>query len=732
MLDVSDPTQDYVASVSERSLALEDAPPQALREPTAGAEAADVVAREQAEAEAVAPTRAIQPVAPLAPANWYWLKRAVSGQYRATGNFHTLELRVDVDGSRPMGRVSGDFFSVSGATSSYFGSFVVNSPSVSVTSSQVTIEGLGQYTWSAGAPRIKVTIPRTSIFVPPAAATLQFFTQSGSPGASYTCPHASGFFRTLQYEQDSVAGAVPFLSYNTSSLPQPAGSPVRTLTVQTAFAEAGIDMQSTGGTNVVNTSAAGGDAKWSDSELHAAMVANFGQWANIPQWKVYLLVATTHVGGYRGIMFDYSGAFQRQGCAVFYDAIKGTDPTNQRAQLRTYIHELGHCFNLLHSWQKNLANPPAPLGPNAGFGDLSWMNYDWRYVPGGVAGYWANFPFQFTDNEIIHLRHGFYRNVVFGGNGFGTGAAEIDPELFADRVVDNSGLALELRAKPSFALGEPVVVEIKLATTDLRGKRVHNYLHPNETMVQIAIRGPGGRTVLYRPLIAHCVDEDAMAMLTADNPALYDSAYIGYGQDGFYFDQPGSYRLRAIYSAPDGSQVVSNILTLRVSSPHAAADEEVAELFLGDEQGQLFALLGSDSEQLRAGNAAFDEVLDRHAKHPLAIYARLVKGINAERDFKKLRTDKTLKVRKAEAGESVAMLSAVAEESTGEKGVDNITLNMVMRRLAHAEMKVGDVQKAKKTLDKMVDVFKKKGVNQRVLHRIEMQAAAEKAELPKA
>jgi hypothetical protein len=238
--------------------------------------------------------------------------------------------------------------------------------------------------------------------------------------------------------------------------------------------------------------------------------------------------------------------------------------------------------------------------------------------------------------------------------------------------------------------------------------------------------------VLYRPLIAHCVDEDAMAMLTADNPALYDSAYIGYGQDGFYFDQPGSYRLRAIYSAPDGSQVVSNVLTLRVRSPHAAPDEEMAELFLGDEQGQLFALLGSDSEQLRAGNAAFDEVLDRHAKHPLAIYARLVKGINAERDFKKLRADKSLRVRKAEAAESVAMLSAVADDSTGEKGVDNITLNMVMRRLAHAEMKAGDVQKAKKTLDKMVDVFKKKGVNQRVLHRIEMQAAAEKAELPKA
>ena len=54
---------------------------------------------------------------------------------------------------------------------------------------------------------------------------------------------------------------------------------------------------------------------------------------------------------------------------------QGHGSGSQRAQLRTYVHELGHAFNLLHSWQKNLADPPQPLGPNSGFGDLSWMNY---------------------------------------------------------------------------------------------------------------------------------------------------------------------------------------------------------------------------------------------------------------------------------------------------------------------------------------------------------------------
>src|SRR5262249_28069213 len=59
--------------------------------------------------------------------------QAVSGRYRgATGPFQ-LELRVDVDRVRPMKRVSGDFFQVSGATTTYVGSFIVNAPTITVT-----------------------------------------------------------------------------------------------------------------------------------------------------------------------------------------------------------------------------------------------------------------------------------------------------------------------------------------------------------------------------------------------------------------------------------------------------------------------------------------------------------------------------------------------------------------------------------------------------------------------
>ena len=659
-------------------------------------------------------------------------KRLVYGRYRSSGAGYQLELRVDVGGSRPMNRLSADFFSVAGGTQSYFGSFRVDAPTITTTTTEVRLEGLGTFTWAAGAPFVRVTIPRVTIFQPAAPATVQFITPPSTLGATYTCAFASPYFRSVMWEQDCVAGAVPFASYDTNQLAKPAGSFSGALDVSGAYRLAGIEVLPSGTPNVIPVAAAGADAKWTDAELHAAMVANFSLWANVPQWKVWLLVATEHVGGYRGIMFDYTDTHQRQGCAVFYKAIQGAAPADQRAQLRTYVHEIGHAFNLLHSWQKNLADPPQPLGDNGGFGDLSWMNYTWNYQPssgsGGDAAYWAAFPFQFTDNEVIHLRHAFHRNIVMGGDPFGRGAAEIAPELFAEPVRDRSGLALELRSKGTFGYGEPVVVELKLSATDTRGTTTHGHLHPNDDFATIAIRQPSGRTVLFQPMLRHCADEDREIRVGPDL-ALYKSAYIGHGRDGAYFEQPGRYAIRAAYVAADGSRIVSPVTELRVRPPITARDEEVGELLMGDEQGQLLALLGSDSEHLAGGNAALEELLDKHGDHPLATFARLAKGVNAARAFKTLSPDKQVTVRSADPSSSAAALTQVEKASDGEAGVDNITLNFVMRTRARAEARAGNTKKAQATLDSMPKVFKARGVKAEVVEQVRKQADAVKAEL---
>jgi hypothetical protein len=653
------------------------------------------------------------PVAPIPI-----IYNTVSGRYRSQDVGFQLELRVDVDGRRRMNRLSGDFYSVSGGTTTYFGSLVVDSVSMTVTPSLVTVQGLGRYTWAAGAPVLRVTIPRTRIFQRRSPATAQFLTASGSPGASYVCPFVSVYFRTVQYELDRVSDVTTpvFASYNTGSLPS--GCPGRTLSVPGAYAEAGIEMQTAGIWDVVPVAEAGSNVKWSDSELHASMVKHFSLWADSPQWKVWQLAAQSHeIGpGLYGIMFDQQGK-QRQGCAVFHNGIGGTTSDKLRLQLYTYVHELGHCFNLLHSWQKSYAQPPTPNRPDS----LSWMNYPWNYPDGGAATFWSRFCFQFDDLEVIHLRHAFRNNVIMGGNPFIVGSAVEDPEAFSNPIEDNSGLRLELRAKGSFALGEPVVVEIKLATTDTRGVQVVKYLHPNEGFVQIGIKKPSGEVAVYEPLMEHCIAE-GVTTLNDKQPSIYESAFISYGKGGQYFDQIGAYQLRALYYAPGGSLVFSDVINLRVRSPHSDTDEEVADLLLGDEQGTLLYLLGSDSEFLKKGNEAFEKVLKDYPDHPLAVYPQLVKGFNAGRAFKTITEDKVLTVRQPRYSEAISLLSSVVDVSERGQGVDNITLDTTMIRMANNQKTSGDSKGAKETAERMLDIFSKKSLRPHIMQLIEEQA----------
>lgn len=622
------------------------------------------------------------------------IKKAVSGCYAGALGAFQVELRVDVDRSRPMKRVSGDFYHTVGKTTSYFGSFVVDSPVVTVSSTKVVVKGMGRYTFAAGAPVVQVTIPRVNILQPQAAATLQFFTVTNSPGASYHCPFSSLHFRTVRIETDSVSDltTTPFASYNTGSLPS--GGSARNLSVVSAFGEAGIGMVPTAGNNVINIGDAGANATWSNAELHASMQSHFTLWSDVQQWCVWQLVAQQHDygTGLYGIMFDQQGK-QRQGCAVFHAGIGGATAEQQRLQLYTYVHELGHCFNLLHSWQKSLASPPKPDRPDS----LSWMNYPWYYPKGGPAGFWSSFDFRFDDEELIHLRHGFRNDVIMGGNNFIVGSS-LGREVLADPIADESGLVLGISThQRSFALGEPVVLELKLKATTTRGRRAHTWLHPDFGMVRVVISKPSGQVVAYEPMIDHLVGE-RQKMLGVDDE-VRDSAYIGYGKGGFYFDQPGQYRVRAAYAALDGSQVLSDILTIRVRYPVTRDEDTLADLFMGEDQGVLLYLQGSDNVSLRSGNDAFDEVIDRFGAHPMATYARMVKGINAARVFKTVNAEegRPVTVRPARTEESIALLSSV----TGSHVLDPVSEDQVLYSLSCVQETAGDNRGAQDSLNRM-------------------------------
>ena len=427
---------------------------------------------------------------------------------------------------------------------------------------------------------------------------------------------------------------------------------------------------------VVNIAEAGANAKWSNAELIASMQRHFAHYGTAPHWDMWQIECLDHEfgPGLYGIMFDSNG---RQGCAVFYRGIGGTTADRLRLQAYTHVHELGHGFNLMHSWQKSLATPPGVDNPSA----LSWMNYPWGF-PSGPNAFWNAFPFQFVDQEVVHLRHAFRNNIMPGANPFTIGAALIDQQIMSDPISDTSGLEFTISsAHASYMLGEPVVANLRLRSFDRRGRMVHGNLHPRTAGVTLAISRPDGRAVRFEPLVDYLVAAETRVL--AEGEQITDSAYIGFGKDGLLFDRPGVYKLRAIYHAPDGSRVMSNVETLRVRNPATGGDSEVADLLIGEEQGTLFALRGSDAPSLTAGNQAFETVLSKHGKHPLADYVRMVTGVNQARTFKTIDGSARggLHVRKADLSRAQELLSAATADTSR---IDRLSKAQSLERLAAA------------------------------------------------
>jgi hypothetical protein len=431
-------------------------------------------------------------------------------------------------------------------------------------------------------------------------------------------------------------------------------------------------------------------------------------------------------------MFDQIGK-QRQGCATFHIGIGGITAEQQRLQLYTYVHELGHCFNLLHSWQKSLANPPTLNRPDA----MSWMNYPWRF-PGGPGAFWSSFGFTFDGPELRHLRHGFRNHVIMGGNEFSVGSALTstqDPQAYATPVEDNSGLQLTLKpTKESYPLGMPIEIEVKLSKSGAGDKAVIAEINPRFGFVQLAIRDPDNHIYQWEPMMQHCIIP-TLTKLGPDKPALYESIYIGFSKmQGVAFTKPGNYYIRGIYFSPDGSQVISNILPIIVTRPVSAPDQEVAQLLNGLQQTQLLHLAGSYSKYLSEGNEALDRVLSEHRNDPRSSYVDFIRGIRAGRAFKAIiegAQSKTLSERrmvtllhKPDPRESIRFLSFTVDRSKKDKAkvLGNITLFDAMRYLAIQQNLIGEKRDAKKTLDQMVSMLSKDIKNEIVLKYIKAQA----------
>lgn len=588
------------------------------------------------------------------PPDWWRCHRlgSVSGRYGGemtsptAGRFY-LDLRVDIDPrsttSPVMERVSADLYQVFTlhppfgkpiTWRSYVESWVVDTPQERWSRCGVDITGRVRF-WKGTHPATDAMVRvGWGSFSPagPAAVTL---TEAGGAHRVFSCKRVSDALRDLRMEVDVCASVntAPLLpSYDTHwHDDRPVGLPQRVLTVESAYREAGVAV-TIDPTHTVIDDGDSAFTSWTSAELHDAMETHFslfgGAW---PNWRMWgLLAGTFENPGVGGIMFDAAAAFggageapERQGFAVFrkhqwFNNLVAGAPANQdqawamRHYLYTWVHEAGHAFNFLHSWNKSRP------------GSLSWMNYDWRYDSlNGEGSFWRGFGFRFDDEELLHLRHGDRAAVIMGGDPWSSGGHmehghEGGMELAMAQTEGDAPLELLVRSKEYFEFMEPVIVELRLRnrSPDLPIP-VDRRLSPEYGATAIYIQRPDGSVRAYEPVLCKLALEDTVTLAPArrGTPEGEDrhsrEVFLAYGASGFYFDGPGEYRIRALYQGPGGMLIASNTHRLRVGTPASPEADRIAQDMFSDAAGMALYLHGSRSPFLAKGHDALQDVAER-------------------------------------------------------------------------------------------------------------------------
>jgi len=554
---------------------------------------------------------------------------------RQPWSFYTEELRLDVDGRYPQMVASG----------------AVHGALVSSAHWIANLQATGASSWtgaiwykdgSVGYTNVAISVNR-SWYASQRTATVTF-SGGGQPDRVRTFQFKSPYYHAVEFEFDCAQGEAATTQINTCAHPnRPASMPCETLSIQNVYQRAGFDVTISSAGSVVPLAGAGANARWSDQEMHDAMQTYWSRFAAKSQWALWAFFASLHEQGTSlgGIMFDDIGANHRQGTAIFNDSFIANAPAGDanptawvnRMIFWTACHEIGHCFNLAHSWQKQ--HPPSwgtPWIPLANEPEArSFMNYPYN-VSGGQTAFFANFEYRFSDGELLFMRHAPGRFVQMGN------ADWFDQHGFQEAAVSLSPpLRLEIRAnreRPVFEFMEPVTLELKLTNVCSEPQLVDERLLSSSEALVVIVKKDGKPARQYVPYAQYCWSADRRALLPGES--MYDSLFISAGRNGWDLAEPGNYTVQVALRL-EQEDIVSNELRLRVTPPRAYDEEYLAQDLFSDDVGRIIAFEGS--RFFERGNDVLREVAAKLSDRRVALHASLALGGGLAFDHKQLVED---------------------------------------------------------------------------------------------
>lgn len=564
------------------------------------------------------------------------LAAEAAGPIRAGLPFRREQLRLDVDGRYPQMTASGTV--IAGLSTSAH--WIAN------------LKPRGRDRWTgtiwykdgniAAIPYTRVDIRAIGSFFAAQRKAVAKFSGGGARTVTHLYRFKSPYFHPVEFEFDTVEGTVSTTSINTCAHPnRPATLPCEKLSIRTVFNRAGFEV-STSPDGKVPLAGAGANATWSNQEMHDAMQVYWSHFANRAQWSMWTLFAGRHDmgAGLGGIMFDDIGPNHRQGTAMFNDSFISNAPAGdanpaawvQRMRFWTAVHEMGHSFNLAHSWQKQ--HPPAwgtPWIPLANENEeRSFMNYPYR-VSGGQTAFFADFEYRFSDSELLFMRHAPARFVQMGNadwfdhHGFEQAAVSPEPNF-----------RLELRAnrqQTDYEFLEPVVLEIKLTNITNRPQLVDRAILSESERMTVILKKDGKTARQWAPYARYCMDDDTIVL--APGQSIYESLFVAAGLNGWDVAEPGRYAVQMCLGLDD-EDLVSAPLALRILPPQGFDEERVAQDLFTEDVGRVLTFDGSRASNLQTANDTLQEVADRLAARKVAVHARVALATPKTRTYKLL------------------------------------------------------------------------------------------------
>ena len=576
------------------------------------------------------------------------------------------ELRVDVDRHYPQMAVSGTIFA--GLTERLHWIAAVTPAGPNQWSGAIWYkEGTAS---ALPHTHIHVTAIR-SLF----AAQRRVMVRYSGGGASElvrTYSFQSVYHHPVEFEFDFVEGTTAITRIDTGAHPnRPATLATETLTIENVYRRAGFDVSVSGNGDSVPLALTGADGVWSDTEMHDAMQSYWSRFANVPQWALWVFFAARHEQGpsLGGIMFDSIGPNHRQGTAIFNDSFISDPPAGdpaaaawvERMRFWTACHEMGHAFNLAHSWQKS--HPPqwgTPWMPLSNEPEArSFMNYPFR-VAGGQTAFFADFAYRFSDQELLFMRHAPARFVQMGN------ADWFDHHAFEQAETSpEPKFSLELRVnRPNavFEFLEPIMVELKLTNISGEPQVVEEGLPGEADHMTVILKKDGAPARQWLPFAQYCRKE-AKTVLEAGK-SRYAPLFIGAGRNGWDLAEPGMYTVQLAIRQGD-EDLVSNQLRVRIAPPHGYDEEYIAQDFLTDAVGRVLAFDGS--RELDHANDVLRETVAKLPDRRVAHHALVALAKPLARAGKMLalpdKDGATTMAPAAEAGGKIKVAKARPEEA---------------------------------------------------------------------